>query len=138
MNSPAVRLLVVDGVLDRVVAHSKACLPEEACGFLVGRGDAAERFVPARNALRSSKAFSVEPQFLSGLFRSLRLSGERMVAVVHSHPSAPAVLSEQDLAQAHYPDAVQLIVSLAGPDPEIRAYRVAGGEVLEVELHAIV
>jgi proteasome lid subunit RPN8/RPN11 len=133
-----VRLLVADGVLDQFVAHATECLPEEACGFLIGHGDSADRFVPATNALHSPTSFSVEPQLLFELFRGLRSSGEDMVAVCHSHPSSRAVPSNRDVAETHYPDAAHVIVSLAGSGPRIRAYRIVQGEAVEIELHAIV
>ena len=131
-------LRVADGVLDRLVAHARECFPEEACGFFVGRGDSADRYLPAVNTLHSRTAFAVEPEFLFRMFRSLRASGEEMVAVCHSHPSSPAVLSTRDIAGAHYPDAAHVVVSLVGPRPEIRAYRVLRDQAIEIALHAIV
>lgn len=143
MRPPASRRLdlsvcVDDGVLGRLIAHATACLPEEACGFLVGHGNLAERFVPAPNALHSPTAFSIEPQFLFEFFRSLRANGEDMIAVCHSHPTGPAVPSERDIAETHYPEAAHVIVSLAGPHAEVRAFRAVGDDAVEIELHAIV
>jgi proteasome lid subunit RPN8/RPN11 len=133
-----VKVVLAPGVLDGLIRHARACLPEESCGFLVGRGDRADRFVPAENVLRSRTAFAVEPQFLFDFFRKLRRSGEELVAIVHSHPRTPAVPSEQDVASAYYPDCAQLIVSFRGPAPEVRGYRIADGQVAEIEVHAIV
>ena len=132
------KLLVARGILDQLVTHARECLPEEACGFLVGRGDSAERFVPALNILRSSTRFSVQPQFLFDFFRNLRRTGEEMVAVFHSHPSGPAVPSNRDIAEAHYIDVAYVIVSLADERPDIRAWRLAADEAMEIELRAIV
>lgn len=135
---PSLNLRVADGVLDRLAAHARQCSPEEACGFLVGHGNTANRYLPTVNALRSRTAFAVAPEFLFRMFESLRASGEDMVAVCHSHPSSPAVLSKRDIAGAHYPDAAHVVVSLVGPRPEIRAYRVVQDEAIEIALHGIV
>ncbi len=132
------RIAVEAGLIDEMVAYARRCLPEEACGFLVGRSGTVERFVPAPNALRSRTAFEVEPRFLFDLFRQLRSSGEDLLAICHSHPTRPAVPSARDVAEAHYPDCAYVIVSLAGAEADIRAYRIVGSEVLEMELHAIV
>ena len=132
------RIAVGAELLEEVVRHSRDCFPEESCGFLVGRPATIDRFVPAPNALRSKTAFEVDPQFLFELFRQLRSSGETLRAICHSHPTGPAVPSARDVAEAHDPDCAYVIVSMAGPEPEIRAYRIVEGEVLEMELHAIV
>jgi proteasome lid subunit RPN8/RPN11 len=133
-----VRIPIPAAILEDIVDHARACSPQEGCGFLVGRSGSVDRFVPAPNILQSASAFEVDPVFLFDLFRGLRSSGEELVAIYHSHPNGPAIPSQRDVAHAHYPDAAQVIVSLAGVEPEVKAYRIAGKEVLEAELHAIV
>ena len=132
------RILVAAGLIEEIVRHAQSCFPKEGCGFLIGHAGRASRFLPAENALDSETAFEVEPRFLFDLFRELRASGGELVAIYHSHPRGPAVPSGRDVAEAHYPDAAYVIVSLAGGEPEVRAYRIVGQEVLEVEVHAIV
>jgi proteasome lid subunit RPN8/RPN11 len=130
------RLRLDAGLLDEMVRHFRECLPEEGCGFLIGRADTASRFVPAPNSLRSKSAFEVDPRFLFDLFRSLRAEGESVVGICHSHPRGPAVPSPHDIASAYYPDSFQVIVSMASAEPDVRAWRIVGGEVLEAEVHA--
>ncbi len=132
------RISVEAGLLEQIADHARDCIPEEACGFLVGISDAVSRFVPAPNVLHSPTAFEVDPAFLFDLVRKLRLSGEDLIAICHSHPTGPAHPSARDIAGAHYPDCAYVIVSLARADPEIRAYRISGGDAFEMELHAIV
>ena len=131
-------IVLDDRLLGEIIGHARECLPEEACGFLVGPSGAVRRFVPAPNALRSRTAFEVDPAFLFDLFRKLRSSGEDLLAICHSHPTGPAVPSARDVAEAHYPDCAYVIISLAGAQPEIRAFRIVEREVIEIELHAIV
>ena len=130
------RLYVDAGLLEQLTAHFRNCLPDEGCGFLIGRKDTATRFLPSPNTLGSSSAFEVDPRFLFDLFRQLRASGEDLVGICHSHPAGPARPSARDVASAHYPDSFYLIVSLASAVPEIRVWRIIDGEVLEAELHA--
>ena len=133
------RIVVSPGILVEVVQHARGCFPEEACGFLVGREDRIERFVPAENALESKTAYSVEPLFLFELFQELRASGESLVAIYHSHPTGEATPSQRDVAEAYYPDSAHVIVSLRDEKhPEVRAFRVIDDDVTEIELHAIV
>jgi proteasome lid subunit RPN8/RPN11 len=131
-----VRLLLDARLLDEMTGHFRNCLPDEGCGFLIGRKNVATRFVPAPNALRSQVAYEVEPSFLFDLLRALRASGEDLVAVCHSHPEGPAHPSRADLASAHYPDSFYVIVSLRGAEPDVRVWRILNGEAFEAELHA--
>jgi len=131
-----VRLVLDPPLLDQLTGYLKSCLPQEGCGFLIGIEDRATRFVPAPNVLASRSAFEVTPAFLFGLFREIRSSGEHLVGICHSHPSGPARPSARDVAEAHYPAAFYVIVSLADEAPEVRAWRIFDGQVLEAEIHA--
>lgn len=56
------------------------------------------------------------------------------VAVYHSHPASPAEPSQQDINVSQYPGWIQVIVSLEGDEPQVRAWRIADGRVEEEEL----
>ena len=52
---------------------------------------------------------------------------------VDSHPDGPARPSATDVANAYYPNAVQLIISLADrARPSVRAFTIVDGTVAEV------
>ena len=132
------RLVIAPGLLDRVIEHARGHYPQEACGLLVGR-DSADRFIPMTNALASSTAYEMDPAELIATLRDLRSRGEELVAIYHSHPHGPASPSKNDIDRAYYPEAVHLIVSFADREgPRSAAFRIIEGEVLEVEVHAIV
>ena len=131
-------LVLAPGLLDLMIKHAKEKYPEEACGLLVGQ-DSAARFIPMENTLASSTAFEMDPAQLISTFKDLRSSGENLVAIFHSHPRGPARPSESDIQRAYYPQAAQLIISFADPErPQAAAFRIIDGEVLEIEVHAIV
>ena len=133
------RIVLAPGVFQEIIRHARSCLPEESCGFLVGWEGRIERFIPAKNALASKTAFSVEPRFLFKLFRELRASGETLVAIYHSHPTGEAIPSPRDVREAYYPNSAHVIVSLQDEtQPEVRAFRVIEDDVIEIGLHAIV
>jgi proteasome lid subunit RPN8/RPN11 len=123
-------------LLEQVIEHTRMCLPEEGCGFLIGHRNHATRFLPVPNALGSAQEYQIEPQVLFNLFRDLRSSGEDLVGICHSHPVGPAWPSERDVAEAHYPSSFHVIVSFGGSEPETRAFRIEAGQVLEAEIHA--
>ena len=126
-------------LLEAIIRHAEACYPKEGCGLLCGTRDAAERFVPMENMKASESEYEMDPQQLVLQLRSFRESGLELVAIYHSHPYGPARPSKRDAASAYYPAAASIIVSLADlKSPKVAAFRITGGEVLKVELHAIV
>lgn len=132
--------LVIGGeTLDQVIEHARVCYPQEGCGLLVGHGEEVKRFIPMLNSLRSSQEYEIDPRQLFDFFRTLRISGEQLVGIYHSHPVGAAYPSPRDIERAYYPECAYLIVSLVDPDhPAARAFRIVDGKVSEIEIHAVV
>lgn len=124
--------------LDRIIRHMQSAYPREGCGLVVGSGPEV-RFIPVTNISDASTAYEMDPQELINALREIRATNETLQAIAHSHPHGPATPSKADIARAYYPEAAHLIVSLADPKrPQVAAFRIFDGEVLEVELRAIV
>jgi proteasome lid subunit RPN8/RPN11 len=127
-------------VADELLAHARAELPNEACGFLSGSLSAGSvlAFHPARNADASPLRFSVHAEDLVSLTFAIERAGQDMVGIFHSHVRAPAVPSATDLREATHPDAVHVLATLADPlaRPEqcLRAWRIRNGRAHEVAL----
>jgi proteasome lid subunit RPN8/RPN11 len=61
-----------------------------------------------------------------------------MLAIYHSHPEGPQMPSSSDVAQAFYPDAAHVIVSLADRrHPVARAFMIMKGRVHEIVLNIV-
>jgi len=134
-------LTLAPGLTEEIIRHARTGLPHEACALLAGHGNLAERFIPMVNTLASETEYEMDPAQLAATFRELRVSGEDLVAIVHSHPRGLAQPSPRDLERAWYPEAVYIIVSLADREhPEVQGFRIAGtpAQAIEIELHAIV
>lgn len=68
-------------------------------------------------------------------FLAMEAHSEELIAIYHSHPQGPPHPSPTDIAQAYYPDAVQLIVSLQEQKrPLIRAFMIQNGTVSSVPI----
>jgi [CysO sulfur-carrier protein]-S-L-cysteine hydrolase len=131
-----------------IVEHARRDYPSEACGIVIGTAPAAEggrplRFAPARNAASSPYRYELDSADLLRLTLEADDADEAFWAVVHSHVRSPARPSPTDVGLALYPDALYVLVSLAETEadpttgePGIRAWRIVGGEVFEVELTA--
>lgn len=121
-------------ILDALAAAARAAAPVEACGLLAGRAGRVERFFPMTNADASPEHFTMRPEEQFAAVRAMRAEGLEMVAIWHSHPATPARLSAEDLRLAFTPGVAYAITSLAGAEPDLRAYRVEGAAAVPVEV----
>jgi proteasome lid subunit RPN8/RPN11 len=119
-------------LVDAIVRHCVAALPNEGCGLLAGRREGAslvaDRFYPGTNRLASPSRFAMDPAEVVAALTAIDRDGHRLAAIVHSHPTTEAVPSRTDLREAYYPEALLLIVSLAGVSPRLRAWRPPAGD----------
>lgn len=116
--------------------HLRSGLPNEACGLIAAEerdgARRAVRFYPGANADASPRRYTMESVAVLDALRDIDRHGWMLGAIVHSHPSGPAIPSETDLAEAHYPDALMLIADLSGAASRYLSWRVGpGGSVDE-------
>jgi proteasome lid subunit RPN8/RPN11 len=120
------------------VTHARAEAPREACGLLAGRDGEVTRVIRCANAHATpTTRYVIDPRDQLRAFRSIDAAREELVAIYHSHPVSQPYPSPTDRAEAHYPDAFYVLVSLRGAEPEVRAFRLAAdGFVREVALRS--
>jgi proteasome lid subunit RPN8/RPN11 len=131
--------------LNAIVRHLRDALPYEGCGLLATMHSTGVRrvmrFYAGANIDRSATRFTMDPREVMQAMDEMECCGWSMGAIVHSHPRTPATLSATDLREAYYPDALLVIVSLASPEPEIRAWDVGlavdGGHPLECPIKVV-
>jgi len=121
-------------VRDEIVAHARAGLPNEACGILAGRGDRVERFFPAQPDEPSPFYYRIESRDQIRIMNEIDDANLELVGIYHSHTSSPAYPSRTDAEQAFWPDAVYVIVSLAGGEAVVKGFRMADMTVAEEPL----
>ncbi len=137
------RLGIPRALADRMLAHARSELPNEACGLLGGSTEhgRATSYHPARNAEASPLRYNVHPEDLVRIVFEIEDSGQDLVAIFHSHTASPAVPSATDRRAAQYPDAFYVLATLAEADAPpaaaLRAWRIRGGASHEVGLDLI-
>ena len=120
---------------DDILAHARAEAPKEACGLVAGRNARATRVIRCTNAHPAAVTrYTIDPREQLRAFRDMEANGEDLVAIYHSHPATQAYPSPTDRAEAHYPEAVYVLVSLRDTDPDLRAFEIKDGWVREVPL----
>ena len=74
--------------------------------------------------------YVIDPREQLQAFRSIDAAGEDLVGIYHSHPVSQPFPSPTDRAEAHYPDAIYVLVSLRTGEPEMRAFRIGHDEFI--------
>ena len=126
-------------MVQALIDHARAEYPNEMCGIVVGDGSAADggralRWEPTRNRAASPLRYEIHPDDLLRLTIATEDAGEAFWGIAHSHTHSPARPSPTDVGLAFYPDSIYLLVSLAGDEPAITAWRIVDGEIHQVEL----
>lgn len=113
-------LHVPQTVLDAFVAHALSELPNECCGFLVGRDRRVMAYLPLVNALASPSEFATEARSVLNAFRAMRMDRTELLAVCHSHPTSAPIPSRKDMDRNTYgAEVVWLIVGWGTSEPQI-------------------
>ncbi|HEY4788403.1 MAG TPA: M67 family metallopeptidase [Bacteroidales bacterium] len=121
-------------VLKKIVAHAQADLPNEACGYLVGNDGTITLSYQLTNIDHSPEHFSFDPAEQFKTVKDARSKGLQILANYHSHPETPARPSEEDIRLAFDPGILYFIISLAQPEPIVKAFRIIGGAVSTQEI----
>ena len=109
---------------DEMVAHARSELPNEACGILGGVDGTISSFHATRNSDASPYRYNVESADAVRVMYELDEAGEDIVAIYHSHTKSAAYPSRTDV-QLGDPSYVYIIVSLAQPEADLKAYRLS-------------
>ena len=117
---------------DELLTHAREEAPNECCGYIRLTDGRVEQVTRAENTYNAPTRFMLDDR---SLFAANELDDAGYgVAIYHSHPRSPAEPSQTDINIAAYPHWLYLIVSLAGEEPEVRAWRIADGRVDEEEI----
>ena len=114
-----------------LVEHAREEAPNECCGLLAGRGEAAEAVIRARNLHESPRSFEVAdmPRLLS----AIENDGLDHIGTYHSHTRSEAYPSQTDINLAEFwPGLIWVICSLETDTAVVRAFRIEGPQVHEL------
>jgi proteasome lid subunit RPN8/RPN11 len=118
----------------QMIDHARAEAPNECCGMIGSQNGQAARLYRATNAAGSPLRYEIDGAEQIRIYNEIEDAGLELGAIYHSHTRTEPYPSQTDINLAFYPDSLYVIVGLAGPDPDVRAFTIRGGEVAEVEL----
>ena len=127
---------------EKILAHAKSCVPEEACGLIAGTKDGEDKVVEKvyllTNIDHSNEHFTLNPKEQLAAVKDMRANGLMPLGNWHSHPETPARPSKEDIRLAFDSEASYLIMSLMDQEnPVIHAFRVREGQVSKDEIVTI-
>ncbi|MGQ0679222.1 MAG: Mov34/MPN/PAD-1 family protein [Actinomycetota bacterium] len=136
------KLTIPQQIYDGMVDHCKQGFPNEACGFMGGTDGLVNKLYPLTNAAASPVYYRPVDREMIAAINDIDNSDKELVGIFHSHVASAPIPSPTDRREAHYPDAVYLIVSLLDMEaPLTKGYLIKKtdwrdevGEVEEVEL----
>ncbi len=117
---------------DAMVDHCLREAPLECCGLLGGVAPLVSSIHPLRNALASTTRYEADSRDLIEAVVTLRQRKAAILAIYHSHPQWAAIPSRTDLETNYYGDVPRIIVSLLGPTPEVRIWRLDPNSFVEL------
>lgn len=128
VSDPASPVPCFGRALRQALCAEAAAQPErEICGLIGARAGRAVSHYPIRNgAADPRQRYAMDPAAQIAAFKLMRARGETLAAIYHSHPDGAPIPSPRDAREWTYPEALCLIVGLAGSTPELRAWRWTG------------
>lgn len=116
-----------------MLEHIQAEYPLEGCGLLAGQEGQVVWGTAVPNILHSETAYEMDALLQIKAMLEIETQGWELLAIYHSHPQGPETPSATDIAQATYPEAVYLIISLADwSKPVVRGFTIWGDQVTEI------
>lgn len=128
---------ITQSAYEAIIEQARRELPDEACGYLLGKDDTAVEHYAMTNTDHSPEHFAFEPAEQFAALRYARRQGLRIVANWHSHPASPSRPSQEDIRLANDPSISYLILSLAQEQPVLNAFRIRHGNVEKLPLTII-
>jgi proteasome lid subunit RPN8/RPN11 len=119
---------------EEIVAHARSEAPNECCGMIGSRDGEAVKVYRATNAAASPLRYEIEGAEQYQIQMQIEDSGLDLGAIYHSHTRTEPYPSQTDINLAFYPDALYVIVGLAGDEPEVRAFTIREGQVADAQL----
>jgi proteasome lid subunit RPN8/RPN11 len=127
-------LIIPQKIFNEMLAHCREGSPNEACGILAGRENKVCKIYRMTNTEKSAVSYRLDSREHFEAIKDMREYKLAMVGIFHSHPASRAYPSPKDVSLAFYEDAVYVIVSLAGKEPEVKGFSIREGVIMEVPI----
>lgn len=123
--------------LEMIIAQAKRDAPNETWGMIGGKEGRAQKIFAMKNVSPTpvTRYVADPPELLKTVREIEDEHSWDILAIYHTHPATEPYPSATDIAEAHYPDSVYIIISLKSPEQaKMRGYRIVEGKVTEITI----
>lgn len=118
---------------EKILAHAKKELPNEACGLIAGVKDGVDKHIQKvyllTNIDHSNEHFSLDPKEQLAAIKDMRANGLVPLGNWHSHPESPSRPSQEDKRLAYDKTASYMILSLMELEqPVLNSFHIEGDD----------
>ena len=118
---------------EKILAHAKKELPNEACGLIACVKDGADKHIQKvyllTNIDHSNEHFSLDPKEQLAAIKDMRANGLVPLGNWHSHPESPSRPSQEDKRLAYDKTASYMILSLMKLEqPVLNSFHIEGDD----------
>jgi [CysO sulfur-carrier protein]-S-L-cysteine hydrolase len=129
------KITITRWVYYQMRVHVLECLPEEACGLLAAGSDGrVKRHFGIENIKHSSSRFQLNPDKQVRAMLWMEKHSLELMLIYHSHPNGPGRLSDTDVAESYYPDALHLLWFPDGAIWKLKAFRIDSESSFEIQI----
>jgi len=123
-------------LVNQILAHAQQNPDEEICGLISKKNGKANHYYRITNVADSkTNRFEMSGAEQISAMKKMRSQDAKLLAIVHSHPDAPAIPSETDRKENQYTDIFYLVVSLDTKGVlELRCFLLINGKFKSAEL----
>jgi proteasome lid subunit RPN8/RPN11 len=119
---------------DDMISHALEEAPNECCGLIASRNGEAASLYRAINTAASPLRYEIDGAEQYRIQMEIDDADLDLGAIYHSHTRSEPYPSQTDINLAFYPEALYVIVGVAGEEPDVRAFKIRDGQVAEAEL----
>jgi [CysO sulfur-carrier protein]-S-L-cysteine hydrolase len=119
---------------DQLIEHAREEAPNECCGMIASRDGEAVEVYRATNAAASPLRYEIDGAEQYRIQMQIDDQDLDLGGIYHSHTRTDPYPSQTDINLAFYPEALYVIVGVAGEEPQVRAFTIRDGQVADAEL----
>ncbi|WP_053217519.1 Mov34/MPN/PAD-1 family protein [Virgibacillus senegalensis] len=112
---------------EKMIQHTRECLPYETCGLLSGTTNRVSSIWKLESEIKHRYRYFVSKDTVDKTMKDIQSKQEQVLAIYHSHPTAPPVPSKEDILHHPEPHICMLIVSLQAKSTTWKGYTIAHG-----------
>ena len=126
-------IVVTKEQLQSLIEYVDKHAPSEACGLLTGRNTKVEKIFFIQNQAQSPVRYVMEPVEQLQAFEWIESNQMDLLAIFHSHPNGPEIVSPTDIAEAAY-DVIQMVLSRNNEQWKVRTFWIEDNKFEEVKI----